>query len=81
MSKKILSSLLIIGIISFLALPVFSEEQTGAAPEQEAAEAAVEASARAHTRRTRATRARGRARGCGRARSRYALRADRKSVV
>ena len=44
MSKKILFSLLIIGIISFLALPAFSEEQTSAAPEQkEAADAPAEA--------------------------------------
>ena len=40
MTKKILFSLLLIGFVSFLALPVFAEEQTGAAPEEKAAAAA-----------------------------------------
>jgi len=40
MSKKILFSLLLIGLVSFIALPAFAEEQTAAATEEKAATAA-----------------------------------------
>ena len=40
MSKKILFSLLLIGLVSFIALPAFAEEQPAAATEEKAASAA-----------------------------------------